>query len=288
MSSSGVILQVLICTYGAEGIERVAESIHPEVEGVEYLVSWQASEGVTLPESLRRDDFRIYRTRSKGLSCNRNHALSKSTAPLLLVSDDDVSYSEKGLRSVIENFREHPEVDIITFRFESASVTKCYPSSSFHLDKVPKGYFVSSIEIAFRRDAVKGKIWFNENFGIGAMFSSGEEDIFIKDCLDSGLTGIYVPQSIAVHDQPTTSSRNLLLPERPLAKGAVFIHLHPSDWFLRMIAHALREIHLWRKGDVPSPFSFCRNWLKGARMAKKHQVFPTPDYSLKYDCHEAG
>lgn len=283
----GILLQVLISTHGEEGIRRVAESIHPVVEGVEYLVSWQASDRAEIPNELLRDDFRIYRTDTIGLSSNRNHSLSKATAPLLLISDDDVSYPEKGLESVIMAFREHQDVDIMTFKFESREVSKYYPTSSLPLDKAPKGYFVSSIEIALRREVVKGRVWFNENFGIGACFSSGEEDIFIKDCLDAGMQGLYMPQVIAVHDNATTSTRNLMLPQRPFTKGAVFIRLHPSDWFLRMMAHALREIPLWRKGKVPSPVSFCCNWLKGARAARRNHVFPTPDYSLKYDCHEA-
>ena len=32
------MLQVMICTYGQEGLKRVAASSHPKVEGVEYLV----------------------------------------------------------------------------------------------------------------------------------------------------------------------------------------------------------------------------------------------------------
>ncbi len=270
------LLQVMICTYGKDGIERVAAADHPHADGVEYLVSWQKGGEADVPEALLRDDFKIVASDTKGLSKNRNIALSNATAPLLLVSDDDVVYTKERLQSVIDAFDSHPEADIITFRYESEGARKFYPGHEASLSRPPKGYFVSSIEIAMRRESVKDKIWFNENFGIGGMFPSGEEDVFIRDCLDSGLNGIFLPITIARHDDPTTSGRNLMLPSRPQTKGAVFLRIHPHSWPLRMMAHAIREIPLWRKGSVPSPISYCVNWLKGAKKAHKAKVFPTP------------
>lgn len=277
-------LQVLICTFGRDGIERVASGQHPEVPGVEYLVSWQASDGIDIPGTLMRHDFTIHRTDTTGLSKNRNHALAKASAPLLLISDDDVDYTAEGLMGIISSFEANPDADLLVFRFDCNKGTKFYPDHSFSLRQPPKGYYTSSIEIALRRNSLaKHNIWFNENFGIGAIFPSGEEDILIKDCMDARLTGRFIPLTIARHDADTTSHKNLSLPSRPQTRGAIFLHLHPKSWPVRMIVHAIREIPLWRKGEVPSPLSFCRNWIKGVRMAKRHHVFPTPDYSSKYE-----
>ncbi len=279
-------LEVLICTYGADGIKHVAQCKHPEIPEVSYLVSWQASDGIDVPYALQREDFKIFRTDSKGLSKNRNHAFSKSTAPFLLISDDDLDYTEKGLKSVIESFHKNPNADIITFRYDSIHNKKQYPYKKVSLQYPSKGYFITSFEIALKSDSIVGKKWFNENFGIGATFPSGEEDVFIKDCLNADMIGIYLPITIVRHEGTTTSERNQMLASRPQTKGAVFLHLHPHDWPLRMISHALREIPLWRKGMVPSPLSYCINWLKGAFRAKKMKIFPTPDYSAKYLSHE--
>lgn len=283
---SSANLQVLICAYGKDGIERVASGQHPPIDGVEYIISWQIDVDCQLPESLKRDDFLIFTSSTKGLSINRNIALSKATAPILLISDDDADYSAEQLKTVIDAFSQHPKTDLIAFRYASSSSCKKYPDHIFSLSNPPKGYFTSSIELAFRKDSVKGNIWFNENFGIGAFFPSGEEDVFIKDCLDKGLKGIYIPQDIVRHDMPTTSERNLFKPSRPQTKGAIFIRLHPYSWPLRMLAHAKREIPMWRKGKVPSPISYCLNWLKGVVNAKRLKVFPTIDYSTKYSCDE--
>ena len=272
-------LQVLICTYGENGIQRIAKCSHPKVEGVEYLVSWQASKSYPIPVELHREDFKIFKTDSIGLSKNRNNALAKATADILLISDDDVDYYTEGFLAIITAFKENPDIDIATFRYDSLSPEKTYPSERINIKNPTKGYYISSIEIAFRRDSVQNKIWFNENFGIGAKFPSGEEDIFLRDCMDHQLNGMFFPVSIARHDGTTTSERNLMLPTRPQTKGAVFLLLHPYTWPLRMLTHTLREIPLWKQNKVPNPLSYCYNWIKGAVMAKKAQVFPTRSYS---------
>lgn len=282
------LLQVLICTYGPDGIKRTASASHPSVDGVEYLVSWQTDGDYPVPEALDRKDFRIIATPTKGLSVNRNIALSRATAPLLLISDDDVDYTAENLSTVLKAFQSHEDMDILAFRHVSASHSKHYPLNTCDLANPEKGYFVTSFEIAFRRLRVQGKVWFNENFGIGAIFPSGEEDIFLRDCFDRGLKGLFIPQTIARHDGTTTSQRNLMLPSRPQTKGAVLLRMHPRQWPLRMLVHALREIPLWRKGLVPSPLAFCREWLKGVGMARRMKVYPTPDYSPYYPCHDRG
>lgn len=288
-NEEAIKLQVLICTYGREGLQRIAAASHPRVAGVEYIVCIQENpikDEYPAPKKLERPDFKHFSTLTKGLAVNRNIALSRATAPLLLISDDDADYTPEGLNTVIDAFRDNPQADIIAFEYTSSSLQKHYPTASFSLAHPPKGYFISSIEIAMRRKAVQGNIWFNENFGVGATFPSGEEDIFLQDCLDNGLNGIFIPQIIVRHDGTTTSERNLMLPSRPQTKGAVFLRLHPKDWPLRMITHAIREYPLWRKCVVPSPFSYCVNWIKGVNKARRLKVFPTSDYSNFYPCHE--
>lgn len=281
-----IVMQVMICAYGIDGIKRVAKGMHPTTEGVEYLVSWQNDGCCQIPVELDRADFKIISTQTKGLSLNRNIALAHATAPILLVGDDDADYTEDGLKSVINAFRSHLEADIIAFRFDSISTHKTYPKTQVALDSPPKGYYISSIELAMKRDSVKGKIWFNENFGIGAMFPSGEEEIFVKDCLNASLKGIFIPETIVRHDATTTCSRNLKDASRPLTKGAVFLHLHPFSWPLRMIIHTVRELPAWKEGAVPNPFSYLLNWIKGAVMAKRRHVFPTADFKTTHPSHE--
>lgn len=264
-------LQVLICTYGQEGIRRVAAGTHPRVEGVEYVVSWQLPRGeAVVPGAIgRREDFKVVVTHSIGLTRNRNEALRLATAPIVLIADDDLNHKASGLIGIMEEFDAHPDYDFMTFRFETDVAEKIYPELEFDFPDVPENFYVSSCEIAFRTSKVKDRFRFNENFGVNALFCAGEEDIFIHDIIKGGLRGRYAPIVIAEHPGPTTAFRadkDRLIE----AKGAVFVHIKGWRWPAYMLAHALRQ-----SGNVISRkiFSYCRWWIGGVRRARIHKVF---------------
>lgn len=260
-SGSAVQLQVLVCTKGADGIQRVASRSYPCVDGVEYLVSWQIPDGdAPVPTELFRQDVRVVRVNSVGLSNNRNNALRCSSAPLLLIADDDVDYSIEGLKGVLEAFRTHPECDCLTFMYDGAS--KPYPLSESPHPVRTKGYFLSSIELAFRSSAVKGRMEFDTRFGIGGEFACGEEEIFLHDCLRCGLTARFVPHVVASHRHLSTAARMADSPELIVTKGAVFFRMKSYLWPLYMMSHAFRVA---RRSGMRSGLRYCRLWLRGVR-----------------------
>lgn len=264
----GVRLQVLIATMGAGGIRSVAAYPHPRMEGVEYLVGWQMPEG-EIPDALRRSDFRILPHHTRGLSRNRNFLLDHATAPVSLISDDDISYTEEGLRTVIEAFDRNPGADILTFRYETGKYRKEYPDGGFDLSSPPKGYYLTSFELAFRTHPVAGTgVRFNEHFGLGSRcFISGEEILFLHDLLGKGLRGRHIPEIICIHpDEPTTGRRPSDLSLHLAAKGAVVARLHPFTWPLRMV------IHLMRSKEIPK-LEFLRIWTEGVVRARRLDVW---------------
>lgn len=260
-SPSAIRLQVMICTLGADGIARVAAAHHPPVPGVEYLVGWQVDDPrLPIPDEINRPDFTVYRHATRGLSKNRNYLLSKATAPLLLISDDDVDYTSSQLDSVAKAFDDNPLCDILAFKYSSEASMKAYPDFKFDLWHPPRNYYSTSFEIALRREKVVARcLRFNEMFGVGSgRFMAGEEDLFLHDCKRSGLKGAFIPTTICTHAGATTSDREWANPKLTETKGAVFIRLFPLTWPLRMIAHALRE-----KSRI-APLRYIRHWVAGA------------------------
>lgn len=254
-------LQVLICTLGEAGIQRVAKGVHPRVPGVEYLVSLQLPDGdVAIPDELLRPDFKIIKNTTRGLSRNRNLSIAAATAPYCLISDDDLDYSADSLEKVIDIFDKNPGLDIATFRY-SGDDAKHYPDLSFNLVKPPRGYYVTSFEIGFRQESIlRSEIKFNENFGIGAKFPAGEEDIWIHDLLKRKLKGEFFPITIAHHPGETTGTRRALDPDIIRTKGAVFVHTHPLTWPLRMLTHAIRYR---KKHHNINMINYCKLWVNG-------------------------
>lgn len=260
-------LQVLICTYGSDGLQRLLQSIHPRVEGVGYLVAWQNPEtSGPMPEKLRRDDFEIVTSATRGLSRNRNIALAAARGEILLIADDDVSYTPAQLCSVIEAFGSYPEEDILTFRYVSENAPKRYPDHTFPLDHPAKGYYPTSFEIAIRRSSLPPDLRFDENFGIGALFPCGEEDLFLLEARRRGLRERFLPITICRHDGDTTAARILHSEGFVMTRGAVVPQLYPLTWPLRMLLLACRE-------SDPSVgmgrMRYIRTWLKGLRKCRQ-------------------
>lgn len=251
-------LSVLICTFGHDGIQRAAEAGYPVCEGVEYCISWQLPDGdCPVPEALIRPDIRIEKSATRGLSVNRNLSLRMARGHISLIADDDVRYVAQYFDNILRSFREWPDADILTFNYESADFPKPHPDFSFDLRHAPRGYYATSFEIAFRTDRVVPDLAFDEQFGIGARWPSGEEDLFLHTALRKGRRGRYIPLPIARHDGDTTSDRARLLPIFTETKGALHRRIHPLTWPLRMLSH-LRT----RDRRIPA-LTFIRSWLRG-------------------------
>lgn len=268
------VLDVIICTYGNAGLRNIERMNHPRVEGVRYVVACQIPDTQPeIPDALKRDDFMIVVSESRGLSHNRNIGVMASDAPLMLIADDDIRYTPEGLSSVIKSFQKNPDYSFLTFRFSGDANTKRYPAEEADISSgLPKNYYITSFELALRRDKLPADIYFNEHFGIGAHFPHGEENLFVNELQERGLKGRFIPVTICSHEGTTTGNRLLDNPKLIEAQGAVVSRLYPASWLLRMLLFATRA--RIRKGAGVA--STIKSWLKGVRNAKSMQVYSRP------------
>lgn len=212
------LLDVLIATHGDEGLLRVVEMELPQVEGVTYIVTWQTSTATPLPPQLQRDDVEVHVIGSTGLSANRNAAMELARGRYCLIADNDLRYSPDGLTAVIESFGAHPDIDIATFRHSGEDINYPQEETDFTL-RMPKGYSVTSFEIAYRRESV-GSMRFDCNFGIGAPLGAVEDPLFILDCRRAGLRCRFFPVTIVHHAGLSTGLRPVTSSSVAMAEGA--------------------------------------------------------------------
>ncbi len=261
-------MDVLICTLGLDGIQRVAQMELPQLENVNYIVSWQMPGYDTaqeLPESLaNRGDLQVYQTDSCGLSVNRNNAIDRSTADICLIADDDLKYTPRQLQAIIDTFEENPQVQFATF-MHSGGDGKWFPKESFDLSKPVKGYYVTSFEIAFRRQSVKGILRFNELFGLGPHpLQAGEENLFLHQALKKGVNCRFFPITITCHEGKTTGNRALNKGVL-MASGAYIEIAYGLSGILGLPLFAWRS---WRKGQTrlfPAMTHLFRGYIYGKR-----------------------
>lgn len=152
-------------------------------------------------------EVRWYNFQEKSVGLNRNNALFRATGDICLLADDDVTYLPEYETTVLEAFRKHPDADVILFNIIST------PDHARYITKKTKrigrhncGKF-GAVRIAFRRmSVIKNAICFNQLFGGGAMFTAGEDTMFIRDCIRKGLKVIAVSDYILKlrEDRPST------------------------------------------------------------------------------------
>ncbi len=244
MTSSTPTLEILVCTYGHEGISRLASGVLPRADGLRYLISWQLAEGdeQPLPQALYREDIRVLRLSGRGLSANRNAALDHAKGPLCLWADDDLTFNLQGLRSLVGKIDQHHEIGFALARYTGAD-NKTYPAEEYRLGTLAKGHFVTSFEIAFRLSAVReAGVRFNTRFGAGNDdYQACEEELWIHGLLKKGVGGMFFPIDIVTHEGLTTGFASAVNPGVLRATGAYLAVAYPLTALPRMPLIARRR-----------------------------------------------
>lgn len=207
----------------------------------------------------------VFHYQEKGLSRSRNKAVQKATADICLIADDDVTFLQSAKDIVLQAFVDNPLADIITFQ-------ACLPSGAPYKTYAAKQKWhtqrslmrVVSWEIAFRKESiVRADLSFDERFGLGAKFATGEENIFLLDGLRQGLKILYVPIPIVLHPEQS-SGGNFDDAGLIIAKGAMFYRMFSYKAYFIALLFALKKNPLSRFGAL----KFYQLMLSGVRQYK--------------------
>jgi len=249
-------LEILICSLN-KGIVRIADVLREPQENVRYIVSFQYTDERYLeliPEVLRtRPDVTVYKYRGQGLSANRNLALEKATADLVMYADDDIRFTPESFPSIFSIFEKHPDIDVAFFNATTyrGKPLKAYPKEEADLTALPDTYSISTIEMVCRRGKVKGVVRFDERFGLGTKFlTCGEEEIWLTDALRGGLRMRYFPVKIV--ETSTMLKRSMVYVDAGVqrSKGALTYYLHGNRAWWICLRFALKSArngmcHFW-------------------------------------------
>lgn len=171
----------------------------------------------------RSDAAKLIELKGKGVAKSRNAALKYGSGKYLIFGDDDITFNESALDELVAYFESNPDCAIIMAQTsdESGALRKSYPKKSHKLTRFNSAK-AATYEMMVRLDAIKAKgINFDENFGAGAENFLGDEYIFIADALKKGLSGVFLPITVAIH--PKESSGSTWGTPRDLkARAAVF------------------------------------------------------------------
>lgn len=206
-----------------------------------YLVINQLQNG----QSAKCNGENIIHCHEKGLSKSRNLALQKALGEICLIADDDVSYIESVETIVLDAFEKNPSADVITFLTRTPQGDLLKPDNSKKKWHTRRSVMrVISYEIAFRTQAIRNaNLYFDEQFGLGAQFPTGEENIFLIDAIRSDLKVLHVPIPIVTHPRYSSGGdfSNLDLIR---AKGAMFFRMFRFNAYWISALFAYRKYHM--------------------------------------------
>ena len=133
----------------------------------------------------------------RGVGRNRNNALMRATAEIVLFADEDIVYDEDYEESVLKAFEENPQADILMFNVHAVESRRTYENRRrkrvrwYNYGRYP------TYAMAARLDPLRrANVWFSLLYGGGAPYSNGEDSLFLHDCLKKGLRIWAVPVEI--------------------------------------------------------------------------------------------
>ncbi len=214
------------------------------------------------------DGFRIklIHTTDRGVGKSRNLAVKSSDADIIEFADDDMIFVKDHSSIVLNEFSACPEADLIVFSLESLNpdrpLLKIHKFGRIGYRKAMK---YGCARIAARRDRlINSGVLFSEFFGGGAKYGSGEDTLFLMDCLRAGLRIYESPQKVADVKQDSSTWFNGYNEKYYRDKGALFAAVFPVNCYLYSVLTALR-----RKDKQFSRYSVLKLYLEGIREYKK-------------------
>lgn len=178
-----------------------------------------------------------------GLSKSRNIALDICKAKYAYIMDDDVEFSLNNIRQLVEKM-ENDSVDVATcqFKYQDGTFPKKYSDESFE-HSILSSAKVSSIEICVNIESIRQSgIKFDESFGLGTQWPSGEEFIFLTDCLKAGLKVKYYPIVAGIHPSETSGQDFYSSFSKSVAKREMFKRVFGWRSWLYIIAFWIKKL----------------------------------------------
>ena len=171
--------------------------------------------------------IQIYYFNERGVALSRNTGLQRATAEIILFADDDECFVDNYEQLILEQFEKYSKYDMLLFNIT-------YKNKKLFSDKekIIRKYNClkyGTICVAVKREKVFARnIHFCLPFGPGSTYGSGEDSIFIYDCLNSKMKAHSVSKSIAILEESESTWFNGYNEKYYFDKGALFKKLHKS------------------------------------------------------------
>lgn len=185
----------------------------------------------------------------RGVGLSRNNALMRASGDICLFADDDVEYLDSYEELVLDAFKKNPKADVIMFNVPSTNKerqTYIIPSK-YNVGRLNCLRF-GAVKIAARTEKVRqANVFFSLLFGGGSKYSSGEDSLFVAECIRKGLRIIAVPTVIGHVLQIESSWFKGYTDKFFIDKGVFFACLSKRWAYLLCIQFVIRHQKLFKE-----------------------------------------
>lgn len=206
----------------------------------------------------------------KGAGKNRNLLLKNGTADYFILADDDMTFVE-GYPGIVQRFLEETkDADVLVFNLMEKHPRRFVNTKVKRIRRHDYAKYGAARFVLKRSSIAERGISFSELFG-GSVYGSGEDTIFLRDCIKKGLKVYAVPAALAEIDNESESTWFKGYNEKFFYdKGALYACLHPFGWRLfagRFILKCANRI----KGKI-TVFEAAESMLRGGRDYLKNRI----------------
>lgn len=214
------------------------------------------------------NDIKFMSLAERGVGLSRNNGLMRATADICVFADDDVRYVEEYDEIIIEAFKQNPQADVILFNVFSKNPERpSFVIKNENRVKVYNCFKYGAVRIAARTEKLKqANVYFSLLFGGGAQYSSGEDSLFIADCIRKGLRVYTNPQKIGYVSQENSSWFQGYTDKFFIDKGVFYEFFSTKYSKLLSLQFAIRhkELFIQEKG-VKEAYSLMLKGIKQIR-----------------------
>lgn len=248
MSYSEDNISILIATMHRSDFSFLDDMFpHHHWQDLNLVIVNQTKKGNEIKSEL--ENIIVVNSYEVGLSKSRNLAIESCQTQFGLITDDDVIFLEQFFTETSGGINRHPQATLLSFKSVNLekSPRKRYPSSETNFSLPLGGFVPSSIEIVLNCQLLKSNgLRFNENFGLGAYFPLGEEEVFLNLILSRKQEAWFIPKEIVMHDQ--ISSGSFKSNKSLLKTKVVLYYINRGEWVQLWFFKFM--FYIWRKGFV--------------------------------------
>jgi len=258
--------QVLISTMNQKSPKNILKKMNVKTGAI--IINQSADFGYNRSKLTNGSIVHFFTFAERGVGLSRNMALMRADSDIALFADDDVVYNDDYESLVKSEFNNHPYADAILFNVPSNNPNRPeYEIKKFERLHIYNCLRYGTFRLAVRVESVKkANIYFSLLFGGGARYSSGEDSLFISDCIKSGLNVYASPVTIGEVNHEVSTWFNGYTDKFFIDKGAFFKIFAGKLSCFMIIQYAVRKYKLYQGSK--KLLEACTLMHKGSKQVK--------------------